>query len=80
MGITLDYYRILVKQPIGTIPDTAVYANPTAFASYYVLNSSGSLTDRSIWVPIALRIRRRPAATFFMTRPIPGSSAPTVSI
>ena len=45
MGITLDYYRILVKQPIGTIPDTAVYANPTAFASYYVLNSSGSLTN-----------------------------------
>ena len=45
LGITLDYYRILLKAPIGTIPYTAIYANPTAFASDYVLNSVGSLTE-----------------------------------
>ena len=45
MGITLDYYRILLKSPIGTIPYTAIYANPTEFASQYVLNSAGTLTE-----------------------------------
>lgn len=45
LGITLDYYRVLIKNPIGTIPYSAIYANPTAFASDYVLNSAGSLTE-----------------------------------
>jgi iron complex outermembrane recepter protein len=45
LGITLDYYRILVKNPIGTIPYTAIYENPTAFANEYVTNSTGSLTS-----------------------------------
>ena len=44
LGITLDYYRILVKNALGTVPDTAIYGNPTAFANDYILNSSGTLT------------------------------------
>lgn len=45
MGITLDYYRILVKDPIGSIPSEAIYGNPTEFADQYVLNSAGTLTE-----------------------------------
>ena len=44
MGITLDYYRILLKNTIGSIPPSAMYANPSEFTKYYVLNSSGGLT------------------------------------
>jgi iron complex outermembrane recepter protein len=44
MGITLDYYRILLKNTIGTIPTSAIYGAPATFASYYVLNESGGLT------------------------------------
>jgi iron complex outermembrane receptor protein len=44
MGITLDYYRVLVKNTIGNIPVQAIYGNPTGFASSYVLNNSGGLT------------------------------------
>jgi iron complex outermembrane receptor protein len=44
LGITLDYYRILIKNYIQTIPASTMYENPTAFASYFVLNSAGSLT------------------------------------
>ncbi|MFZ0549794.1 MAG: TonB-dependent receptor [Steroidobacteraceae bacterium] len=44
LGITLDYYRILVKNTISTVPASAIYSNPTAFSSYIVTNSSGTLT------------------------------------
>jgi iron complex outermembrane recepter protein len=44
MGITLDYYRILLKNTIATIPTSAIYGDPTTFASEYVLNSTGGLT------------------------------------
>jgi iron complex outermembrane receptor protein len=44
LGITLDYYRILLKNTIGTIPATAIYGNPTAFASQIVTNENGTLT------------------------------------
>jgi iron complex outermembrane receptor protein len=44
LGITLDYYRILVKEAIRSIPDTAIYGNPTEFAGQYVLNGAGTLT------------------------------------
>jgi len=44
LGITLDYYRILVKNTISTVPASAIYANPTAFSNYIVTNSSGTLT------------------------------------
>ncbi len=37
MGITLDYYRILLKNTIGGIPAAAMYADPSAFTKYYVL-------------------------------------------
>jgi iron complex outermembrane receptor protein len=44
MGITLDWYRILLKNTIGAVPETAIYGSPTQFASYYVLNNTGGLT------------------------------------
>jgi iron complex outermembrane receptor protein len=44
MGITIDYFRILLKNTIGNIPVTAIYGDPATFASSYVLNSSGGLT------------------------------------
>jgi iron complex outermembrane recepter protein len=44
LGITLDYYRILIKNYIQTIPASTMYENPTAFSNYFVLNSAGSLT------------------------------------
>ena len=44
MGITLDYYRILLKNTIGSIPASAIYGDPAAFTSSYVLNNSGGLT------------------------------------
>jgi len=44
LGITLDYYRVLLKNTISTVPPSAIYGNPTAFANYIVPNSSGTLT------------------------------------
>ena len=44
LGITLDYYRILLKNRIGTVPAAAIYGDPTTFSSYIVPNSSGTLT------------------------------------
>jgi len=44
LGITIDYYRILVKNTISSVPAQAIYGNPTTFANYYVLNNTGGLT------------------------------------
>jgi iron complex outermembrane receptor protein len=44
LGITLDYYRVIVKNTIGSVPAEAIYGNPSLFASYYVLNNTGGLT------------------------------------
>ncbi len=44
MGITLDYYRILLKQVVQPIPASAIYSNPSAFPSDIITNSSGTLT------------------------------------
>jgi iron complex outermembrane receptor protein len=44
MGITLDYYRILLKNVVQEIPASAIYADPTTFSGYIVPNSSGTLT------------------------------------
>ena len=44
MGITLDYYRILLKNTISTIPTSAIYGAPATFASDYVLDANGGLT------------------------------------
>ncbi|HEV2441890.1 MAG TPA: TonB-dependent receptor, partial [Steroidobacteraceae bacterium] len=41
MGITLDYYRILLKNTIGGIPPAAIYADPSAFTNEIVLASAG---------------------------------------
>jgi iron complex outermembrane receptor protein len=44
LGITVDYYRILIKQEIQAIPALTIYQNPTTFASDYFLNSAGTLS------------------------------------
>jgi iron complex outermembrane receptor protein len=44
LGITIDYYRILVKNTISAVPAQAIYSAPSTFASYYVLNNQGGLT------------------------------------
>jgi iron complex outermembrane recepter protein len=44
LGITLDYYRILVKNSIGAVPESAIYGDPATFASYIVTNNVGGLT------------------------------------
>jgi iron complex outermembrane receptor protein len=44
MGITLDYYRILLKDVVQSIPASAIYSDPTTLASYITTNSSGTLT------------------------------------
>jgi iron complex outermembrane receptor protein len=42
LGITLDYYRILLKNAIGTVPANAIYGDPTTFSSYIVPATSGT--------------------------------------
>jgi len=44
LGITLDYYRIVLKNTISAIPAQAIYDDPTEYAQYIVPNSSGTLT------------------------------------
>lgn len=48
LGVTIDWYRVVIKNEIQTIPDNAIYADPTAFSSLYVLNSAGSLTQAPV--------------------------------
>jgi iron complex outermembrane receptor protein len=42
MGITLDYYRILLKNTIGQVPANAIYGDPTTFSSYITTATSGT--------------------------------------
>ena len=44
LGITLDFYKILLKNTIGSIPVQAIYGNPSQFAGSYVLDNTGGLT------------------------------------
>ena len=44
LGITVDYYRILMKNVLQAIPALAIYQNPTEFANLYTLNSAGTLS------------------------------------
>ena len=44
LGITLDYYRILLKNTMRTIPAAAIYGDPTGLSSYIVTNNVGTLT------------------------------------
>jgi iron complex outermembrane receptor protein len=42
LGITLDYYRILLKNTIGQVPANAIYGNPNTFTSYITPATSGT--------------------------------------
>jgi iron complex outermembrane receptor protein len=42
LGITLDYYRVLLKNAIGAVPSNAIYGNPTTFSNYIVPATSGT--------------------------------------
>jgi iron complex outermembrane recepter protein len=44
LGITLDYYRILLKNVVQSVPASAIYSDPAALSSYITTNSSGTLT------------------------------------
>lgn len=48
LGITVDYYRINLRSRIGTVPSSAIYANPAAFANLYLLNNAGTLSPASL--------------------------------
>jgi iron complex outermembrane receptor protein len=62
LGITLDYYRILVKNAIGTVPASAIYGNPDAFSNYIVTASSGpyagtlppTIAESAVCIPYTL--------------------------
>ncbi len=43
LGITLDYYRILLKNTISSIPANAIYGDPVTFAQYIHSNNNGTL-------------------------------------
>jgi iron complex outermembrane receptor protein len=45
LGITVDWFRITLKDQIQTIPSTAIYGDPVTFANQYVLNNGGSLSQ-----------------------------------
>jgi len=44
LDVTVDYYRINVKNEIQAIQAPTIYGNPTQFANLYVLNNVGTLT------------------------------------
>jgi iron complex outermembrane recepter protein len=44
LDLTVDFYKINLRNEIQALPDITIYANPTTFASDYVLNSAGTLT------------------------------------
>jgi iron complex outermembrane receptor protein len=47
LGITLDYYHILIKDQIQKVPAIGLYENPTTFSADYVLNNAGTLSPAS---------------------------------
>ena len=48
LDVTLDYYRINLRNEIQTLPGATIYGNPTTFASLYVLNNAGTLSPASL--------------------------------
>ena len=42
LGITLDYYRILVKNTIGAVPPSDIYQNPTQFSNLIHLGNGAN--------------------------------------
>jgi iron complex outermembrane receptor protein len=54
LDLTVDYYRIILKNEIQALPGVTIYENPTTFANLYVLNNTGTLTpspDSNIQCP-----------------------------
>ena len=52
MGITLDYYRILLKNTIGSIPPSAIYGDPSAFPKDIVLATGVNPTTGLAYPPL----------------------------
>jgi iron complex outermembrane receptor protein len=44
LDVTVDYYRINLRNEIQVLPGATIYGNPTTFANLYVLNNAGTLT------------------------------------
>lgn len=44
LGVTVDYFRIVLKNTIGQVPPQGVYQDPNALAAYIVPNAAGTLT------------------------------------
>ena len=44
LGITIDYFRILLKNTIGRVPAQAIYGDPNSFPNLIVTNNAGTLT------------------------------------
>jgi iron complex outermembrane receptor protein len=44
LDVTVDYYRINLKNQIQALPGSTIYSNPTTFTDDYVLNNAGTLT------------------------------------
>jgi iron complex outermembrane receptor protein len=42
LGITLDYYRVLLKNTISAVPASAIYGNPIQFSNYIVPATTGA--------------------------------------
>ena len=42
LGVTLDYYRIILDNTISAVPSSAIYGNPNAFPSYIHLATTGA--------------------------------------
>ena len=70
-GITLDHYRILLKNPIGTIPGTAIYG--IRRVRERDTNERGRVADSvDLLGPDCTPYTRRPAVTFTRKRPNTG--------
>jgi iron complex outermembrane receptor protein len=62
LGITLDYFRILLKNRIGEIPANAIYGDPTTFSSSIVTATSGpyagtlppTIAESNVCIPYTL--------------------------
>jgi iron complex outermembrane receptor protein len=48
LDLTVDYYRINLKNEIQVLPASTIYGNPTTFASLYQLNGAGTLSPASL--------------------------------
>jgi iron complex outermembrane recepter protein len=42
LGVTMDYYRVLIDNTISGVPPNAIYGNPTAFPQYIVPATTGT--------------------------------------